>query len=332
MKRTENKFSLDELFGKLPSKFIFVCFASFEKRSTVIANKIDSNQAESVFVFRNIGTEQNEDHSKLIKSNFASSKVCEMLIDIQYPISVSHSCNELIDRIKSDTIQHLPVVIDITTFTHECLLLLLRHMQDKLLCDREIYCLYANARDYCEGASLDEIWLSKGCKDVRNVIGYPGLFLPNRKTCLILLTGFEVERATRLIKLVDPEKLLLGIGISPTHENNAVAMSYFQERFNEWISGCKTMQNCETFSFSCTDVGETIRVLQNLTESSDEYNYIIVPLNTKVSTIAVAAVAFTNQEIQVCYGIPEVYNTDNYSTPGESVRIISLHEIAQFCQ
>jgi hypothetical protein len=39
-------------------------------------------------------------------------------------------------------------------------------------------------------------------------------------------------------------------------------------------------------------------------------------MNTKLSTVAAAAVAFNDHKIRLCYASALVYNTDRYSKPG----------------
>jgi len=51
-------------------------------------------------------------------------------------------------------------------------------------------------------------------------------------------------------------------------------------------------------------------------------NRIIVPLNTKISTLAAGILALENPSIQVCYSEPEIYNFDGYSKEGDNVTII----------
>jgi hypothetical protein len=220
-------------------------------------------------------------------------------------------------------------VVDATTFTHESLLVLLRTIANNGNSFSSIKCLYTGAEDYSVGDRTDNIWLSKGCKDVRNVIGYPGKLRPVAKTNLIILTGFEIERATKLIDLVQPDHLILGNGTDPVADKHKIAMNYFKERFTIWKREYKR-SDVETFDFSCKDIENTVNTVQSIIDVKPEENFILVPLNTKLSTIAAAIVSFSNPRLQVCYSIPEVYNYDNYSIPGENVTIIDMKSTGFF--
>ena len=59
-------------------------------------------------------------------------------------------------------------------------------------------------------------------------------------------------------------------------------------------------------------------------------NYILVPLNTKLSTIAATLVGIENRRIQLCYAIPEIYNVNNYAMPGDNATIVDLFEFQEF--
>ena len=75
----------------------------------------------------------------------------------------------------------------------------------------------------------------------------------------------------------------------------------------------------DTFEFSVKDIDSTMTILNEQIRKSNEYNHIIVPLNTKTSTLATGLVALEHPEIQICYAEPEAYNIDNYSEPGNTV-------------
>ena len=59
---------------------------------------------------------------------------------------------------------------------------------------------------------MGEKWLSKGVKEIRSVLGFPGEILPSRKNHLIVLTGYEYERAKTIIDILQPYSLALGFG------------------------------------------------------------------------------------------------------------------------
>lgn len=84
------------------------------------------------------------------------------------------------------------------------------------------------------------------------------------------------------------------------------------------------------FDFSCRDIQKTVETLSSIISGAPNENYILVPLNTKLSTISTAIVALGNQKIQLCYAVPEVYNYGNYSTPDDKITAIDLKDFDVF--
>lgn len=175
------------------------------------------------------------------------------------------------------------------------------------------------------GANEYASWLSKGCKEVRNIIGYPGLFKPSQKFHLIILTGFEKERATKLVELLEPDFLSIGNGIEPTDKNHQDCMCNMKTEFETWCGSLQGIYNT-SFDFSCSDIVNTMDTMQKLISENNNHNIIIVPLNTKLSTIAVGLVALRNPKVQLCYPIPELYNME-YCIPSDNFTIVDLKEV-----
>ena len=209
------------------------------------------------------------------------------------------------------------LVVDVTTFTHESLLILVKHLHQKRSDFAKVTFLYLGASDYCSKETKTELkWLSKGCRDLRTVLGYPGWMKPGVETCLTVLVGYEHERATRMISEMEPELLFLGAGSSETHPNHRAPMEHFRKLVSEMVA---TRYNVQRFEFSCSKPRETVQILNQIIDANKGFNHIIVPLNTKVSTVAAAVVALNNSAVQLCYAEPETYNTGNYATPGNEV-------------
>lgn len=302
-----------------------ICCASFESRCLSIPSSIASKIGD-IIIFKNSSV----DISAMIanydsmKGLFSSPIINEISFD--QPEVIADSMAKTIE-ILADRNENL--LVDVTTFTHEALLILLRilHLYKNFF--PSILCLYAGAGEYSPGYTPESIWLSKGCKDVRNVIGFPGIIKPIAKTNLILLAGFELERATKLIELVEPDRLILGNGIDPINDKISGAMAYFRDKYNAWKEDYKIIEK-DDFEFSCKDIEQTVRTLSAIISKVPEENYILVPLNTKLSTISTAIIALENRRIQLCYAVPEIYNYENYSSPGETVTIVDLKSFIVF--
>ncbi len=321
------KFQINEF---LPSQCAFICFASFEKRSVSIPLSLKADEIGETIILRNTSVNsgmENQENIDAICKQLQKNQIKE--INIEDPVSIADGMTDIVRMLINKGIHS--IVVDISTFTHEALLILLRLLYDNKQKFESVLCLYNGASKYSGGDSPDKIWLSKGCRDVRNVIGYPGLLKPSAKNHLIVLTGYETERATRLIEILEPDLLSLGDGNEPTDVNHEEAMRYFKKKFDEWKNSFQGV-NSESFTFSCRDVEKSIEALNNVISHKPNENHIIVPLNTKLSTVATAIVALQNPSIQVCYAIPEMYNAQKYSEPSDNITIIDLKKIKEFAQ
>jgi hypothetical protein len=318
----KNKVRLEELEENiLYENSTFVCCSSFERRSLVIPNTVRNVAFSSVFVFQNtnfnVEIEKNATEIKYLYNNAVTVDT-----KINDPLLTDAKIKEVISLLIKNNIKN--IIIDITTFTHEMLLVLLMNIYNKKQQFENIVCLYLGAKDYSINEQTTEKWLSKGCKQIRSVVGYPGKLIPGYPLCLIVLVGYEHERAAIMIEEIEPEYLVLGKGIpsdeSLTHPSHKAPMLHFQNLLENFIS-----RRSETsfFDFSCSDLKSSYENLKCEISKRVGVNHIIIPLNTKISTLATGIVALNNKNIQICYGEPDTYNFEGYSTPDEYVTIMN---------
>lgn len=315
---------ITELAEKMKNReFSLLCCASFEKRSQCVPQALSVIPIKRVSIFSTEASKSICNSAEVIKS-FFENEVYLIKLRKDDSISISRSIANEINEIINNGIRD--IVIDISTFTHEILLILLMLIYKKRKSFDRITCIYTGAKDYSVGDPTERKWLSKGCKDVRTIIGFPGLILPRKPTCLIVLVGFEHERAAKMIAEMDPELLVIGKGL-PTNEHiisecHKAPMLYFHKLVNDMVSN---RGDVRSFEFSCRDINETVKSLRKQIEEAKDFNHIIIPLNTKISTVAVALTALNDPKIQVCYAEPETYNYTNYSEPDDKVTIFDLN-------
>ena len=311
------KVHINETNQYLPSEYIFISCASLETRCRTRSTVEAITHIRKTYIIRNIDSGMNlhnEDHFQSICNQLPDSIALEL--HFENPLGVLERLQKVIQELI--TSQEKSLVVDISTFTHEVLLIFLKILHINRNYFESIFLIYNGAKKY-------EPWLSKGCKEVRNVIGYPGSFNPAQKYHLVVLTGFEWERATRLVELLEPDVLSIGIGKDPTNSNHQETMTSFENDFKNWMENLQGVRHNQ-FTFSCSEITSTISSLQEILTRSPLDNFIFVPLNTKLSTISTALVALANSRVQVCYPIPEVYNI-SYSEPSDNVSIIDFLEI-----
>jgi len=159
-------------------------------------------------------------------------------------------------------------------------------------------------------------------------LGFPGEFLPSKKLHLIVLVGFEHERAKAVIERFEPTVLTLGIGevsqsVSAGHY--ATNQKFFDEvkRFVDMRTSVYSA--IETFQFSGIDPILTRDIVLSQVDRISGCNTVICPMNTKISTLGVGLAAIKNRSLQVCYSRAITYNEIGYSTPSQQVTLFRIN-------
>jgi hypothetical protein len=223
------------------------------------------------------------------------------------------------------------MLIDITTFTHEALLIILRILANTPANKTRIFLCYNGASEYSIGLPREKKWLSKGIEEIRSVIGYPGLLLPNRPTHLIILVGYEHERAHKLIEAFQPSLVSLGHGKpgTATSKKNYETSIFF----HKLLVGSTSIRHIfSEFEFSANDPSVSQKALLKLINDRSGYNHIIAPMNTKISTISCALIGIKDPSVQICYAQPRLYNYYSYSKPSKYVYIMEWKHLLRLLE
>ena len=290
---------------------LLICSASYEERSLSIPLNLVPTVARSVMVLKNENVaDKGLEHANFILDHFHDrAKIVET-----YRSEPVRTADKLLDVIQGELgiNKNLKICVDITTMTHETLLIvfrllsiLLRENHSKL-----VTYLYNPAEEYDPGKPQTEKWLSKGVAHVGSIFGFSGKLLPSRKNHLVVLVGFEVNRAARLIDVFEPASMSFGFGdlSSINKEHRAV-----NQKKHRILSA--RYSNAEDFEFSPTDAIQVRDKILILAKKHSEKNLIVAPMNTKISTLGCATAALKNQDIQLCYASAVTYNSENYSKP-----------------
>ncbi len=296
----------------------FICSSSFEERCLTLASTISKDLIDNVIIchFEN-NYEISDERLERLKQLFQEKQIEVEILKKHQPINNFDSFYKWFNSFKKKSI----IAIDITTFTRENLLMLLRIAYFKKN-DFEFHLFYTPSNHYSISDSSKEIWLSKGVKEIRSVFSYPGDFSSLKKFLLIILTGFEYERAQTLIDIYEPAKLVLGKASTIKSINPELA-KINEENFNH----LQIMNSgSDTFEFSCINLEETIQTVKNqILMYGSDYNIVIAPMNNKLSSLSVGLVAIEDSTVQVCYASTNQYNINGYSSPSNYIFHIDLN-------
>lgn len=300
-----------------------ICCNSFEDRCITIPSQVSKDNFANCVVFTNKDNqEKSESNLDTIRRLFAEkSQIVELILSS--PISVADRMEETIKYLEK-TCELRKVFIDITTFTHETLLILLAIFKEKFP-GIQVVCGYVNAREYSyDYDDQKDKWLSRGIGEIRSVLGYSGILKPSQKNLLMVIVGYEYERAVRIIETVEPDFLSLGYGLASdsTTEKNRGANEHYTQLIKQMATYYDEILD---FQVPCNDPYKAYQAIREQVERVGlDKNIIIVPMNNKISTIGAAMVAFEKPEIQICYAPALIYNYSAYSVSGDRCYIFDL--------
>jgi hypothetical protein len=319
--------AVTNIASQMKAPDVFICGSSFESRSLTIPEVFPPDFARVVLIVRNMNLKEHVGlNAERISSRYGE-RARFVDTDTTDPLRTADALWQALHETTVKVPQHY--LVDITTFTHECLLILLRALHDRFRerpGDSASFC-YCSAENYSTRVDPGEKWLSKGVSDVRSVLGYPGEVLPSRGTHLIVLVGYEHERATRLIEDLEPSHLSLGHGTkeSQTDPKHVDANNHFWQMVTDIARRLSIPQ--EEFMFSCSDPWEAQKVVLEAARKTPHLNIVVAPMNTKISTVGAALAAFVEPSIQICYAQARSYNYEDYSSPSDHGYIFDIPEL-----
>lgn len=294
---------------------LLICSTSFEDRWAKVALTLDPGKVKKIIVLHKSDNNCEVDINNIEKKH--SLKISAVEISHLEPFSLwKIFATEIIPLIKDESEE---VIFDITTVSHETLLIILAQLQENNLLSKMIF-TYTGAKSYGKN-------MSTGVSDVRSVLGYSGGFTPSKSMHhLIILVGFELDRAKELVIEYEPSSISLGIGTEPYEESFYSENVSYKEQLREFIATLGNSYKCvNEFTFSCSDVNEAkSAIIKEVEQFSLNSNITVSPMNTKIATIAAGLAALEREDIKICYVEPLTYNKLDYSKAGECVTVFRV--------
>lgn len=300
---------------------IFFGSASFEDRCFSVVDKINSISLKEIYVCRNIDFEDDSilENSILFKEKINTSGSNFIDLKAGDPKFSFFELNESINQIFQGNSKS--ILFDITTFTHEALLIATKIMFSKRRPEDKIIVCYNGAKSYSQKEkNIEEKWLTKGVKEIRSILGYPGFFDPSQKNHLIILFGFEKERTLKLIEKYEYDLVSLAYGssdgsISEEHQ------SINESRHKEVLA---LNSNAQIFNISLRNPYSAKKEILDFVSQYSSFNTVIAPMNNKLSTFGAGLAAIENPNIQLCYLQAQKYNVSGYSEAGDQFHVFKI--------
>lgn len=299
---------------------LFITSASFEQRCFGISTEVLRMRPKNTLVFFNSNEyEEIRRNAKKIYSNFKEVSSVRMIeLNSKEP---NHNALNISSTLNVALKNNSHVFCDITTFTHETLLILFNLLYKRRRYIKSLKTGYLGAKSYSfKQPNYSKKWLSKGIREIRTIIGFPGRFNPARKSHLILLLGFEEERARTIIESLRLNSFSLGFA----EQNNSVAKEHFNVNFDRHERLLRLFPHAQKFTFSALDPILTRDRLMKHLDLFPDHNIVIAPMNNKVSTIGAGLLAMEDRRVQLIYAQATLYNVSGYSEPGSIVHVNDL--------
>ena len=291
---------------------LVITFASFEDRCLSASAVLIDQKFDSAIVFF---IEEFISHSKDNRSNLLS-----YFGDKGRDISLSHSdprgtADSIFGALTPNFSNHQNILVDISTFTRESLLILLKALNQHKQPHQKLQLIYTCAKDTSPDLSYDLV-------ELRSVMGYMGEMKPAKPLHLIIMLGFEYERAQQVIEAYEPDYISIGYGAS--EESISSGLHELNIKFKEKLISIYTNHVINQFNHSLVDPFKTRNKLSKIVDSKSACNTVIAPLNNKISTVGAGLLAIKRPEVQVCYTQMGGYNTANYSSASDRCYVIDL--------
>jgi len=202
------------------------------------------------------------------------------------------------------SLRNMNIVIDISVMVKPYIFLLLKHLDS--LHTKNMYFLYT------EPASYDI--LTKGTMIAKDVPGYSGAKDLGKKDALVILLGFEGNRAVQVLNEVNPD-LTIPVNGFPSYRPNFKDRSIMENK--ELLSEDDILKNlCYA---PANDPFETKNLLEEIYfKYSHRYNITIVPLGTKPMAFGSCLFAMEHKDCRIVYSYPKEYSAKPSKDWGDS--------------
>jgi hypothetical protein len=303
-----------ELTSRLPQPidYLFVS-ASYEERAYGVCEQLFQNVRADRFVC------YNENHIIYLQESVERFKALVsdiklVPLDSDRPLKTFNALRDAIASLKSRGPCH--VGVDITCFTREATSIFIFLLKHELPKGSVVTAFYQKASSY--GRSRRGGWLTEGVREVRTILGYSGSVSLSADTHLIIVPGFEYERAQEIVDAVQPARISLGHAI--VEKGVALTFNLDHDNFLKRLEGLYLGLSLDRFDFSSVDPFKTRDNLLKVVQTSSKQNIVVACLNTKPATFGICLAALEQPSIQLVYAQPVCYNINEYSQPlGEVV-------------
>lgn len=294
-----------------PIDLVIMC-ASFEDRCLSVSLRLPEEQIGSVIIFFIEEFSSFSSDNRLELASHFKNKGREVPLFHNNP---QDTADKIVDTLTPHFSDYQNILVDISTFTRESLLILIKVLEQIKYSHQKLQLVYTCAEDTSTNLSYDPM-------ELRSVMGYMGEMKPAMPLHLIVMLGFEYERAQQVIDAYEPDYISIGCGSST--ESISSDLHKLNLKFKEKLISIYTNNVIEEFAHSLVDPFKVADKLAEIIDQRTGCNTAIVTLNNKISTVGAGLLAIRRPEIQICYIQMSGYNIENYSEASNQCYVIDL--------
>jgi hypothetical protein len=242
-----------------------------------------------------------EDYMQLTQESRSKVGTVASSMNVEYrEINVTRDAVELWKAIQTsldNSLEDKSVLLNISTMPREVMW---------WICFRLEHLRCGISYVYYKPISYASDWLTRDTEQPRLLYQLSGVSSLGRPTCLLLLTGFDSDRAEQIIEYYEPELIILGSQIGTQFANDA--RNILQ---NSVL--LKKARKVETFQLDAISEDRGFSAMERaILQARPEYNIIGASLGPKVSALALYQLQRKYPEIALTYAPSRQFN-NNYS-------------------
>ena len=296
---------------------ILIYCAGFEKRSLGVLNKFSKYSFTKAFLLKYKNTvdtpsaKQNE--IAITKKLSSIGTVEEILVD---PLNPIISISRMFQEIESENRIQPSISIDISVMSKFILMMILRGLSEyNLINQTKMY--YTQPNDYDVASSK----LSYGLGKIDVIPTFEGHHDPRAESLLLILLGYEGDRAFSLWEKMEPDECYLAYP-SPPYKRTWADRTYYHNK--EIIAAVGKNRMIPISSQNPMDASNAIVNFIKKKDSKMKKNFMIAPMGTKPQTLGVFRYYWNSKSFPtIIYSHPQSH--DEYSSGIGNTYLLPFH-------
>lgn len=278
---------------------LLMMYPSWEERSVLgFERDIEASSVDKLILFENANPINSSRIAPIIariEEKCNDRRIVYDKISLEFgKASVWGALNNLVSSFNSDDC----VKLDICTMSRNLIWALLFFLKEKV---KTVDIVYHQPNSYSDQ------WLSRDAMLPRLLYKHSGIVSIEKKTLLVILTGFDVERTKQLVYFYNPSKVVLLIQKPNRLDNNVRNTSLLHSDECDKM-GVRT--SVELIDCYGEDWGYEV-IEKVVAENLSDYNIVVSSLGPKLSSISVYRTFIKHPEIALTYIPCREYN-ENY--------------------